>query len=239
MQRLIEKRAADSDLTVDPQAIVDVLTQEGLLDDRRYVENRISILSGSHHSKGPGEIKNKLATQGGIPGELVDEFLQSNDPKWFELAAQIRDKALSAKGLVRGPAGEVPEKFFHSLKQKLQRKGFTAQQIHHTLKDLVPIRQKNTPVAGDISRQVAKLKSAGKGPIAILHHLRQKGYDEPLIRQQLETEDDSWVDLARFHLKKQFKETQIKTMKERKKRTDWLLRRGFTMDQVRCVLNDS
>lgn len=237
MQRLIEKRAAASGQHVDALAVVEALTQEGVLDDRRYAANRISFLTDGINSSGPKEIKRRLETLAGLPETLVDEFLDPNDAKWFQQAERIRDKTLSSKRVAPGPNGEVPQKVFHSLKQALQRKGFTGEQIRHALQGLNPVREKKVPITGDLPKQIAKLKQTGKGPVAILHLLKQKGYEETLIRRQLESEED-WIDLARLHLNQHFKGSSMRTMKERKQRIDFLMRRGFTSDQIRKALND-
>ena len=94
--------------------VVGRLSEEGLQDDRRFVENFIQ--SRVNQGKGPMRIQADLGHRG-LPGGLVDEVLDDYEVDWFELAAQVREKkfGLSAPGNFKEKARQM---------RFLQQRGF-------------------------------------------------------------------------------------------------------------------
>nr|CRH07664.1 Regulatory protein recX. Regular protein for recA [Candidatus Magnetococcus massalia] len=82
----------------------------------------------------------------------------------------------------------------------------------------------------------------GQGPVRIRHELRQKGVPNSLIEQALQSqqsEADDLVTQAQKALNKRYGDAPAEDWKARKKRYDFLMRRGFDGETVRKALDDA
>lgn len=81
---------------------VERLGEDGLQDDRRFVENFVQ--SRISQGKGPVRVHADLR-QRGLDAGLVDEVLAEEGPDWFSLARQVRTKKFGGT-----PPGDFREK---------------------------------------------------------------------------------------------------------------------------------
>lgn len=239
LKQAIIKRASESDQTVDPEPIIAELEEEGLIDDRRYIQNQISISLSGSRLKGPKEVKRKLQQKGGIKPDLVSEYINESDQKWFEAASIVVKNTLSAKNIHFNPPQEIPIKIVQNLRQKLFRKGFTKQQIEHALngiKAFYPKKEKNPNL--DFEKEIRRMKSNGKGPAAISHYLKETGVEIENTENLLDIYSEEWIIQARELLLKKYGNQKRLSKKEKKKQFDYLFRRGFLAFQIQKVLEN-
>lgn len=237
MKQMILKRASESDQEVDPVPLINELIKDGAINDERYLKNQLAIATNDQQIKGPREVKRKMIDKGGLSEELINVYFNENDSIWFQLAEKLKIQTLSAKGLTTLDSRAIPIKLFTSLKQKLYRKGFTREQINHAMANLVPeYEQKEPVVPRDLERQVEKLRLSGKGPKAIFYELKQKGAKEAEIQAILDKLDVDWIEQAMDQVERKYGSVKKLTHKERKKRFDFLARKGYTTDQIRVAL---
>ena len=102
---------------------VAVLADEGLQDDRRYVENFIQ--SRINQGKGPQRIHADLGQKGLATG-LIDDMLDAADVDWSALARAQRTKKFGSA---------IPTEFKEKARQMrfLQYRGFEQRHIHAAL----------------------------------------------------------------------------------------------------------
>lgn len=237
MREMLEKRAADSEQTVDADAVIDQLVKDGFVDDRRYIENQISMHTGTFGLKGPRELEKKFRIKGGLAPSLINEYIDPEDRKWFNLARDYCLGVFSKLGDSTESDREIPEKQFFKLKSQLTRKGFSRSQIEFALDGFKPVRiqrQENSP--GELSRWVEKRMSDGRGPYEILQFIKQKGFAAEEIQPHLEFPDEVWIEVAAREREKRFGAGRPKTAKEKRKQIDFLKRRGFLFEHINRVL---
>lgn len=108
----------------DYDLVLEILTEDGLLDDRRFVRNRAEHrLDGGY---GPAYIRNdlmKYSIPRDILQEVLDEFDESDYLEAAMVAVKKKERAVLAK--------EDPEK---SLRNALQYRGFTYQQTEKAIR---------------------------------------------------------------------------------------------------------
>lgn len=235
LREALEKRAAAADQVVDAEAVVSQLVADGLVDDRRYVENQIAMHTGSFALKGPRELARRLRIKGGISESLIAEFIDPEDRQWYDLARNyclglLKDDSESAL--------QISHKDLIKLKNRLYRKGFSRSQITYALQDFKPVREQRTEShPGEIERWVAKRISEGRGPYDILQFLKQKGYPEREIQAQLDVPDEVWVEQAMRARSKRFGSAVPGSMKEKRKQIDFLKRRGYLFEHINQVFD--
>ncbi len=233
MGQLIQKRAKDSKQEVDPDPVVEKLVDDGLIDDDRYIKSQISIHTQSNNIKGPKQIRMKLKHKGGIPADLLDQYIDEMDPKWFQLAKKCFLKTLPEKIESETSPICISIKEIQKSKQKLYQKGFTASQIDFALKGVLVEKEDSKEFdSEEIKRWISRRMSDGKGPMDIKHFLKGKGVSEDVIKQTLNMDDEMWVDIARKALNKRFDLNKKSSKKDKRKQMDFLLRRGFLSYQA-------
>jgi SOS response regulatory protein OraA/RecX len=263
MRQAIEKRAVAAGETVDAGPIVDRLVAEGAIDDERYVHNQLSLHSGTFAAKGPRELRRLLRIRGGIDETLISAVIDDGDERWFKAAERqcrkiLGEGATTAAGSQRpmperlldqqdhdrqsqpatGSRLPLSEKQYFGLKQKLYRLGFTAEQIEFALTGYTP--QRAEPVADptvDVAKWVERRMADGKGPADIERFLAQKGVESAVIRNQLDFPDEVWIDIASRERERRFGPALPKTAKEKRRQSDFLLRRGFAYDHIKAVFS--
>ena len=75
----------------------------------------------------------------------------------------------------------------------------------------------------------------GYGPVRISQELKQKGIDEQTIRLGLLECEVDWYENAHQVFAKKFALSPAKNLKEKAKQQQFLLYRGFTFEQIKCV----
>ena len=237
MKKAIQKRAASSDQEVDPNPIVDQLLSEGILDDERYVKNKIRFYTESTFRRGPVKLRDELLKKAGISADLLDRYLDDADPKWTLAAEKNCQKILQEKGLNAETPQSISDKIFFKIKRSLYSKGFTSSQINRAMTGLSPIQERKPPKPpGDVHKMVEARMASGKGAFEIRQFLLQKGVAKNEIEEALALPDEVWIEIAVRARQKRFGESKPKTMKEKKRQTDFLQRRGFSFGQINAAL---
>ena len=238
MRQMIVNRAAESEQAVNADAVVDELVGQGIIDDTRYIESQIGMHTGTFGLKGPKELEKKLRIKGGIPTEMIAEYINPEDPKWYSLARDFCLNALSGKADPIASTTDIPEKQYFKLKSSLYRKGFTQSQIEFALEGFKPTREIHTDDnPGALQRWIEKRMNDGRGPYDILAFLKQKGFDGKEIQKQLQFPDEVWIELAVKEREKRFGQGIPKTAKEKRKQIDFLQRRGFLFEHINAAFN--
>ncbi|MBT4264625.1 MAG: hypothetical protein HOD85_10500 [Deltaproteobacteria bacterium] len=236
MRQDLLRRAAESEQTVDVDAIVDKLVTEGMIDDTRYIESQIGLHAGTFGLKGPKELERKLRIKGGISPALISSYIDPEDRKWYDLARDYSQKALSREMNTADSEIEVSEKLFFNLKNRLYRKGFTRSQIDFALEGFKPKREVEVEVKpGSLQRMIENRMAAGKGPYDISQFLKQKGFDGTEIQAQMQFPDEVWIELAVKEREKRFGQGRPKTAKDKRKQIDFLRRRGYLFEHINSV----
>ena len=111
----------------DKTIVLDVLRQlakENLQSDRRFIEAYIH----SQIQRGYGSLRIKQGLhQRHISGDLIESYLDTNDPKWQERVVAVREKKF-------GQQVPVNHKEIARQLRFLQQRGFTVDQIRQILK---------------------------------------------------------------------------------------------------------
>jgi regulatory protein len=102
-----------------------ILTQEGLQSDERFMESFIHARMG--RGSGPTKIKAELRLRG-VSDTLVEVCLDERNKTWYQVAEEVRKKKFGSS---------KPTDFKEKAKQSrfLQYRGFTSDQIRYTLND--------------------------------------------------------------------------------------------------------
>ncbi|HEB57459.1 MAG TPA: regulatory protein RecX [Gammaproteobacteria bacterium] len=77
----------------------------------------------------------------------------------------------------------------------------------------------------------------GKGPVKIQIELKQRGVDDALISQYLNTQEANWYEQARRVRCKRFGEVLPSEYQQRMRQARFLQQRGFTHEQISRALN--
>jgi len=102
--------------------VVDRLCEEGLVDDRRYVENFVSFHAARGH--GPLRVRADLR-QSGLQGELVDQAVEAY-PDWIAQLLKAHQKKFGARRATHYAERQRQARF-------LGYRGFTGAQIRLAL----------------------------------------------------------------------------------------------------------
>ncbi|MBU2510663.1 RecX family transcriptional regulator [bacterium] len=239
LTQAILQRAKESEQVVDPAPIIDKLVAEGVIDDERYIQSQIRLHTDSYSIKGPRVLKDKLRQKGGITQDQIDQHLDVNDSRWADLAKESRSKFLLEKGINLENGNKVPIKLYSKLKQQLFRKGFTRSQIDAAMEGMVPDYHEESNFSSlEVERMVQKQIISGKGPYAIKQDLKQKGIEETIIHEFLDFEDEQWILTAKSTLEKKFRGEKPSSSAKKRKQIEFLLRKGFSMEQAKAAVED-
>ncbi len=239
LTQAILQRAKDSEQIVDPSPIIDKLVDEGTIDDKRYIQSQIRLHTDTFNIKGPRTIKDKLRRKGGIPQDLIDQYVDESESVWSDLAMKCRNKFLNEKGITLDNGNKVPIKLYGKLKQKLYTKGFTRSQIDCAMEGITPdYHEESHHSSQEVERMIKKQAASGKGPFAIKQTLKQKGIEEDMISEFLDFEDEQWTFAAKAALEKKFRGEKPSSFAKKRKQTEFLLRRGFSMEQAKSAFED-
>jgi len=110
--------------TEDIEEVIDRLLKDKYLDDARFAET--FVLSKSKRGIGPIKIQLELQ-QRSVDSSLIDEYLDFNQPDWFECAIEVRSKRFGESLPVEANEKAKQMRF-------LQQRGFTQKQIMSVIK---------------------------------------------------------------------------------------------------------
>ncbi len=104
--------------------VLDELEQDGLLSDERFTESLVTTRRSQGH--GPLRIRHDLK-QKGVATPIIHRWLDERSDEWMELIHRVRRQKFGEM-----PPGDLKERARQA--RFLQSRGFTAEQIHKTLK---------------------------------------------------------------------------------------------------------
>ena len=78
--------------------------------------------------------------------------------------------------------------------------------------------------------------ASGHGPVHVRAELRMHGLDSDAVAAAMDGFDGDWNAIARDIVRRRFGADAAKTLAGQRKVADFLLRRGFAMEQVRATL---
>ena len=106
-------------------AVLNQLSEEGLLSDERFTE--AFVYYRMQRGSGPFKINAELR-QKGVSDAMIAQFLDERDSAWLNVAQDVRDKKF-------GPA--LPSDIKEKARQArfLQQRGFTHEQTRSVLRD--------------------------------------------------------------------------------------------------------
>jgi regulatory protein len=122
------------------------------------------------------------------------------------------------------------------LQRKLAEKGYNKENIEVVLQKLLEQNLLNDARFAEsfVRSRIAK----GYGPIRIAAELTQRGVNEELIAQHVNTFADVWLERAHDLQQKRFGKRPAKDFAERAKEMRFLQYRGFTVEQIRKIYRD-
>ncbi len=132
---------------------------------------------------------------------------------------------------------EFKQRTRHELRQKLKQKEFAAPIIEEVLDRLEQEKLVDDDLfAKEWTRQ--RMEGQRKGKLWIRQELRQKGITNELIAEVLDdVSADAEFDTALTAGRKKWKQVRGDVQEKKRKTFPYLMRRGFSMDLVRRVMN--
>lgn len=121
------------------------------------------------------------------------------------------------------------------LKNKLLERGFDGQQIKLLLAELVLNNWQSDQRFAE--SYVRSRKYRGIGPLKLTLELEQRGITRDEIKGLIASAEQNWEQLAIEVSQKKFGKIKPKEIKELARRVNYLLARGFTVDQARQAVN--
>lgn len=121
------------------------------------------------------------------------------------------------------------------LQDKLLKKGCSEALASEVLAELE--RERMLSDARFAESLVRARRERGYGPLRIQKEMQAKGVDPELIERCIDAGDPQWVEVLKRVRRKKFGGTRPRNYNERAKQARFLQYRGFTYDQIKCVLN--
>ena len=118
-QEMLAKLNAKSESTDVVLAVIDELHENDYLSDERFAQSYVR--SRTNRGFGPVKIKTELKSKG-ISNRLVDDYLDSNSPQWFDVAREQYEKKYSSVNVKDYKEWTKRARF-------LQGRGFTMEHI--------------------------------------------------------------------------------------------------------------
>lgn len=122
------------------------------------------------------------------------------------------------------------------LSRKLHRRGFDDMVIEQVLARMEHDRLLDE--SRFVEAYIYSRRNKGYGPVRIRMELRERGIEDSLISDFLNTEEPEWLDKGQQVRCKKFGTDLPDTPQERAKQSRFLQYRGFSSEHVRRVLND-
>ena len=122
----------------------------------------------------------------------------------------------------------------HELTRKLESKCYSSEEIESTLDSLV--RDNLLSDQRFAEAYVSSRSKRGFGPQRIARELSQRGIDESIQQQAIDTCEVDWWALAREQQQKKFK-VLPKDYRDKAKQARFLQYRGFSFEQINAVFS--
>lgn len=120
------------------------------------------------------------------------------------------------------------------LRHKLLQRGYAGETIDEALQWVAKSALQSD--AKFAQAYIAMRSRRGFGPLCIAHELQQRGIDKEIIAEYLPTDLDYWLPFAIRERDKWCKNKSIASVAERIQLTRFLQRRGFSGEQIKCLM---
>lgn len=121
------------------------------------------------------------------------------------------------------------------LERKLEYRGFAAQQVETVLDELHAAGLQSDE---RFAQNVIRVRQAkGYGPVFVSRYLREKGVKAQIIESALDFSDTAWQKALLDTAVKKFGQAAPADLKQKARQVNFLLRRGFSSQQVRDYFN--
>ena len=120
------------------------------------------------------------------------------------------------------------------LQRKLELREFPRDEIDHALEDL--IKRDYLSDERFCEAYIHIRKQRGFGPLRIGIELNERGVDERIYHDYLQSNSDSWMDVLGRTYQTKYRGKPIKDFQEKAKRIRFLQYRGFTLDDIHKVI---
>ena len=144
---------------------------------------------------------------------------------------------ISANNTAKATAVRLLSRRDHSvleLKRKLELRGFPRDEIDDVLEDLIKRDYLSDERFCESYIHIRKQK--GFGPLRIGVELNERGVDETVYHDYLQSYSDAWIDVLERIYQTKYRGKPIKDFQEKAKRIRFLQYRGFTLDNIHKVL---
>lgn len=119
------------------------------------------------------------------------------------------------------------------LRSKLERR-FPPEQVDGTLQTLIKEGlQSDSRFAEAFVRQRSQ---RGYGPLRIRQELRQRGISDEMMGAAIDAAEVDWFAILAYVVERKYGDAPAADLKEKARRTRFLLYRGFSSDQIRELL---
>ena len=121
------------------------------------------------------------------------------------------------------------------IRRKLQQRDFSPDEIAQALEELQRSDWQSDERFAEAYIRSRRLK--GFGPVRIAMELGERGVDENVVSQCLDSDDDIWLQTLREEYQKKYKGTEPVDYQEKTKRMRFLQYRGFSPEKIRGLVN--
>ncbi len=122
----------------------------------------------------------------------------------------------------------------YELSQKLAQREFDAEEIERVLLELRQGGWVSDQRFAEAYIRMRQLK--GFGPVRIQMELRERGVDEHIVEDAIDTEADDWLIALQQQYEKKYRNKSISDYADKAKRMRFLQYRGFTLDAIHRVV---
>jgi len=157
--------------------------------------------------------------------------------QWKSKHSNRRERDGTAPELIREFALRLLARREHSvleLHYKLVRRGFEATQITSVLEQLVTEELLNDARYAEMYAYSRVDK--GYGPLRIERELRERGVSEEIVSATLKHLNGVWMEKLTALHRKRFVAVSSDHIAEQARQIRFLRQRGFTLEQIRCLL---
>jgi len=120
------------------------------------------------------------------------------------------------------------------IRDKLQKRDFDESEIAQAIVELQQGGWLSDERFAEAYIRMRQLK--GFGPIRIAMELGERGVDECIVDEYLQTDDDAWQQILEQQYRKKYKNKAIEDYNDKAKRIRFLQYRGFPLDQIYQVV---
>jgi len=156
---------------LNPEAIIDRLTEKGFINDARYAKNFFEYCL--NNLKGPRHYKMELTKRKVDPNLIESELLKYDFEREYDILLTLFKKTIRPKTISFN-------KYKKQLMDKFARRGFSIYAIKEVLQNNIDEMLENIDEIGALKKDYEKIKTLPKQKI--ITKLLQKGYNYGKIK---------------------------------------------------------